>query len=59
VNATGAIAQRATSVADGIDRAAELVGPSGAILVVGSLYVAAAAREHLLGIAGDHALGVR
>lgn len=59
VNATGAIAQRATSVADGIDRASELVGPSGAILVVGSLYVAAAAREHLLGIAGDHALGVR
>ena len=31
----------------------------GAVLVVGSLYVAAAAREHLLGVAGDHALGLR
>lgn len=59
VNATGAIAQRATSVADGIDRASELVGAGGAVLVVGSLYVAAAAREHLLGAAGDHALGLR
>ena len=59
VNATGAIAQRASSVADAIDRASEVAGASGAVLVVGSLYVAAAAREHLLGIAGDHALGVR
>ena len=59
VNATGAIAQRGSSVADGIDRASEMVGPGGAVLVVGSLYVAAAAREHLLGVAGDHALGVR
>jgi len=59
VNATGAIAQRAASVAEGIDRANEIAGPSGAVLVVGSLYVAAAAREHLLGVAGDHALGIR
>ena len=59
VNATGAIAQRGSSVADGIDRASEMVGPGGAVLVVGSLYVAAAAREHLLGVAGDHALGLR
>ena len=53
VNATGAIAQRGSSVADGIDRASEMVGPGGAVLVVGSLYVAAAAREHLLGVAGE------
>src|SRR5690606_8890235 len=59
VNATGAIAQRASSVADAIDRATELAGAGGAVLVVGSLYVAAAAREHLLGVAGDHALGLR
>ncbi|MGE3961643.1 MAG: folylpolyglutamate synthase/dihydrofolate synthase family protein [Dehalococcoidia bacterium] len=59
VNATGAIAQRAGSIEEGIDRASELVGAGGAVLVVGSLYVAAAAREHLLGVAGDHALGIR
>lgn len=59
VNATGAIAQRGTSVEDGIDRASEIAGPGGAVLVVGSLYVAAAAREHLLGVAGDHSLGLR
>jgi hypothetical protein len=29
------------------------------VLVVGSLYTVAAAREHLLGVAGDHALGLR
>lgn len=59
VNARGAIAQRAPSVADGVDRARELAGDRGAVLVVGSLYVVAAAREHLLGITGDHALGLR
>ncbi len=59
VNARGAIAQRAASVADALDRARDLAGERGAVLVVGSLYVVAAAREHLLGIAGDHALGLR
>lgn len=59
VNARGAIAQRAASVAEAVDRARDLAGASGAVLVVGSLYVVAAAREHLLGIAGDHALGLR
>lgn len=59
VNARGAIAQRAPSVADALDRAREIAGERGAVLVVGSLYVVAAAREHLLGIAGDHSLGLR
>ena len=59
VNAAGAIAQAATSVEDGLERALELAGAAGAVLVVGSLYVVASAREHLLGIAGDHALGIR
>ncbi len=59
VNARGAIAQRAPSVADAVDRARDMAGQGGAVLVVGSLYVVAAAREHLLGIAGDHTLGLR
>jgi dihydrofolate synthase / folylpolyglutamate synthase len=59
VNATGAIARRAPSVEAGLEMAIETTGERGAVLVVGSLYVVAAAREHLLGIAGDHALGLR
>ena len=59
VTATGAIAQRAVSVGAGLDRAIAAAGEGGAVFVVGSLYVAAAAREHLLGIVGDHALGLR
>lgn len=59
VTATGAIAQRAPSVQAGIDRAIALAGERGAVFVVGSLYVAAAAREHLLGLVSDHALGLR
>ncbi|MCK9487318.1 MAG: hypothetical protein M0R73_11570 [Dehalococcoidia bacterium] len=59
VNARGAIAQQAASVVEAVERAREMAGERGAVLVVGSLYVVAAAREHLLGIAGDHALGLR
>lgn len=57
--ARGALVQRAPTVKAALDRAMESVGSSGAVLVVGSLYTVAAAREHLLGVAGDHALGLR
>ena len=55
----GAIPQRASSVAAAIDIATEQAGARGAVIVAGSLYTVAAAREHLLGIVGDHALGLR
>ena len=58
-NARGAIAQRALSPEDAVDRAMSLAGEGGAVFVVGSLYLVAAVREHLLGIVGDHALGLR
>ncbi len=59
VRARGALAQRAASIEEALERAAALAGERGAVIVVGSLYTVAAAREHLLGIAGDHALGLR
>lgn len=59
VNTLGAIAQRASSPEEAVDRALALAGDGGAVFVVGSLYLVAAAREHLLGIVGDHALGLR
>ena len=59
VNASGAIAQRAGSVPEALDRAIELATDRGAVLVVGSLYLVAAGREHLLGIVGDASLGLR
>ncbi|MDA0271353.1 MAG: bifunctional folylpolyglutamate synthase/dihydrofolate synthase, partial [Chloroflexi bacterium] len=57
--ALGALPQRAGSIEEALTRATDLVGNTGAVIVVGSLYTVAAAREHLLGIAGDHALGLR
>ena len=59
VRGTGAIPQRAASIDAAIDLATEQAGPRGAVIVAGSLYTVAAAREHLLGIVGDHALGLR
>jgi len=55
----GAIPQRAPDVPRALDAASALAGDRGAVLVVGSLYTVAAAREHLLGLTGDHALGLR
>jgi dihydrofolate synthase/folylpolyglutamate synthase len=55
----GAIPQRASSIGAAIDLATEQAGDRGAVVVAGSLYTVAAAREHLLGIVGDHALGLR
>jgi len=57
--AAGAMVQQAASVADAIDLATDLVGQRGAVLVAGSLYTVAEAREHLLGIAGDRSFGLR
>ena len=55
----GALPQRAKSVAEAIDRATEQAGERGAVIVVGSLYTVAAAREHLLAVTSDHLLGIR
>ncbi|RJQ12763.1 MAG: bifunctional folylpolyglutamate synthase/dihydrofolate synthase [Dehalococcoidia bacterium] len=55
----GAIPQRSTNVPHALEVASALAGERGAVLVVGSLYTVAAAREHLLGLTGDHALGLR
>ncbi len=55
----GAIPQRASDLPHAIDLASDLAGARGAVLVVGSLYTVAAAREHLLALTGDHALGLR
>ena len=55
----GALPQRATSIAAALDRATEQAGDRGAVIVCGSLYAVAAAREHLLAITSDHALGIR
>ncbi|MGE3856374.1 MAG: folylpolyglutamate synthase/dihydrofolate synthase family protein [Dehalococcoidia bacterium] len=59
VRDTGAIPQRAASIDAAIELATEQAGARGAVLVAGSLYTVAAAREHLLGIVGDRALGLR
>ncbi|MFN8584284.1 MAG: Mur ligase family protein [Dehalococcoidia bacterium] len=57
--AAGAMVQQAASVAAAIDLATDLVGTRGSVLIVGSLYTVAEAREHLLGITGDRAFGLR
>ena len=59
VRAIGATAQRAASVGAAIDLASEQAGDRGAVIVAGSLYTVAAAREHVLGLTGDHLLGLR
>ena len=55
----GAIPQRAADIPRALEAASALAGDRGAVLVVGSLYTVAAAREHLLALTGDHALGLR
>ena len=57
--AAGALVQRATDVASAVRLARELTGEGGSVLVVGSLYTASEAREHLLGVSGDRAFGLR
>jgi dihydrofolate synthase/folylpolyglutamate synthase len=59
VRERGAIPQRAASIGAAVDLATEQAGDRGAVIVAGSLYTVAAARGHLLGIVGDHALGLR
>jgi dihydrofolate synthase/folylpolyglutamate synthase len=59
VQRTGAIVQRVAGIAEALERAAALAGERGAIVVAGSLYTVAEAREALLGITGDRAFGLR
>jgi dihydrofolate synthase/folylpolyglutamate synthase len=55
----GAMAQTAPTVAEALDVARDLGGERASVLVVGSLYTVAEAREALLSITGDRALGLR
>jgi len=59
VRERGALPQRANGIGAAIELATAQAGERGAVIVVGSLYTVAAAREHVLGIAGDHVLGLR
>ncbi|MCC6237662.1 MAG: hypothetical protein IT299_08825 [Dehalococcoidia bacterium] len=55
----GGLAQTARSVPEAIERAREIGGERASVLVGGSLYTVAEAREAALGVTGDHALGLR
>ena len=57
--AEGAPVQRAEGVAAAVDLALDLAGDGGTVLVTGSLYTVSEAREHLLGVTGDRAFGLR
>jgi dihydrofolate synthase / folylpolyglutamate synthase len=59
VRETGALAQRVGDVASGISVAVGIAGDRGAVVVCGSLYAVAEAREALLAVVGDRALGLR
>lgn len=57
--AAGAMVQQAASVADALDLAQQQAGERGTVLVAGSIYTVAEAREVLLGIVGDRTFGLR
>ena len=57
--AEGAPVQRAPDVAAAVDLAQDLAGEGGTVLVTGSLYTVSEAREHILGVTGDRAYGLR
>ena len=55
----GVAVQRAPDLAGAIERASVVAGERGVVFVVGSLYLAAEARELLLAVTGDRAFGLR
>lgn len=55
----GVAVQRAPDLASAIERASVVAGERGVVFVVGSLYLAAEARELLLAVTGDRAFGLR
>ncbi len=55
----GGLAQSARDVPSAIELAREIGGERASVLVVGSLYTVAEAREAILGVTGDRALGLR
>ena len=57
--AEGAPVQRAADVATAVELARDLAGEDGTVLVAGSLYTVSEAREHVLGVTGDRAYGLR
>jgi len=59
VRATGATVTTAPNIAVALERGTALAGERGALIVTGSMYSVAEAREALLAISGDRALGLR
>ena len=57
--ATGAMVTTASNIAAALERGTALAGERGALVVTGSMYSVAEAREALLAISGDRALGLR
>lgn len=57
--AEGAAVQRAPDVEAAVELARSLAGERGTVLVTGSLYTVSEAREHILGVTGDRAYGLR
>jgi dihydrofolate synthase/folylpolyglutamate synthase len=59
VRATGAVVTTAPDIATALERGTVLAGERGAMIVTGSMYTVAEAREALLAISGDRGLGLR
>ena len=55
----GAVVQQQPNIAAALELARALARERGAVFVVGSLYTVSEARELLLGVSGDRALGLR
>jgi folylpolyglutamate synthase/dihydropteroate synthase len=59
LRALDVVAQPAADIPGAIERATALAGDRGAVIVTGSLYTVAEAREQLLGVIGDRSFGLR
>jgi dihydrofolate synthase/folylpolyglutamate synthase len=59
VRAQGGVPRRMRDITSAIDAATGEADLRSAVIVAGSLYTVAAAREHLLGITGDRGIGLR
>jgi len=55
----GAAVSTASSVPSALERGSAIAGERGSLIVTGSFYTVAEAREELLAISGDRALGLR
>ncbi len=59
VRATGAVVTTAPDISTALERGTALAGERGSLIVTGSMYSVAEARETLLALFGDRALGLR